>query len=281
MQRLVLQKRKNRNYTGITKYYLDNKREFLGEDGHEKLLIGLKKFIKPESGGSTVVGLDVGCCVGDYISNLEEICNEDNKKILCFEPNPVNISKLEPLIADRENIKLLKHCVSNETSNASLFNWKNSKSNDSGNGVAGLRSGGEKICDVLVKKLDDVLDEEFKDKDILIKFAKIDTEGNDTNVIKGFKKYLSKTKYLIFECSNCLDDIRGPGIKNPMKEIVDLLSEYGFNTYRIGTKKLFQVNDEHWNPIYEEVKFWSNCFALKKDDMIIKDLINQDFDYLF
>ena len=124
-------------------------------------------------------------------------------------------------------------------------------------------------------------DYKFRDKDILIKFAKIDTEGNDTNVIKGFKKYLSKTKYLIFECSNCLDDIRGPGIKNPMKEIVDLLSEYGFNTYRIGTKKLFQVNDEHWNPIYEEVKFWSNCFALKKDDMIIKDLINQDFDYLF
>tara|TARA_B000000477_G_scaffold116606_1_gene114579 strand:- start:167 stop:292 length:126 start_codon:yes stop_codon:yes gene_type:complete len=41
----------------------------------------------------------------------------------------------------------------------------------------------------------------------MIKFIKIDTEGNDTNVIKGLEKYLPKTKYIIFECSDCLDDI--------------------------------------------------------------------------
>ena len=33
---------------------------------------------------------------------------------------------------------------------------------------------------------------------------------------------------------------RGPGIKNPMKDIVDFLSKNGFDTYRIGTKKLFK-----------------------------------------
>jgi len=126
-----------------------------------------------------------------------------------------------------------------------------------------------------------VLDNEFNNENIIIKFIKIDTEGNDSNVIKGFEKYLSKTKYIIFECSDCLDDIRGPGIKNPMKDIVDFLSKNGFDTYRIGTKKLFKVNDEYWNQIYDDIKFWSNCFALKKDDDLIHELINQNFDYNF
>ena len=75
----------------------------------------------------------------------------------------------------------------------------------------------------------------------------------------GLIKKLFKTKYIIFECSDCLDDIRGPGIKNPMKDIVDFLSKNGFDTYRIGTKKLFKVNDEYWNQVYDNFKFWSNC----------------------
>jgi len=47
---------------------------------------------------------------------------------------------------------------------------------------------------------------------------------------------LKKTEYIIFECGDCLDDHRGPGIKNPMKDIVDFLSKNNFDTYRIGTK---------------------------------------------
>jgi hypothetical protein len=70
-----------------------------------------------------------------------------------------------------------------------------------------------------------------------------------------------------------INDHRGPGIPNPMKDIVDYLSEHGFDTYRIGTKKLLKVNDEHWHDTYENVKFWSNCFALKKTDQMIHKLI--------
>ena len=261
-------------------YYLHNREEFMGENGHEKLLIGLKKYVKPIV-NSKIVSLDVGSCIGDYIGNLKDICPEQNMQILCFEPNPVNIATLEPKILNDKNVKLFKHCISNETTTASFYNWKDNNSNNVGNGIAGLRSGGYKICDTLVKKLDDVLDNEFGDEDITIKFVKIDTEGNDSNVIKGMQKYLSKTKYIIFECSDCLDDIRGPGIKNPMKDIVDFLSINGFDTYRIGTKKLFKVNDEYWNQVYDDVKFWSNCFSLKKGDTLINDLIDQNFDYKF
>ena len=188
---------------------------------------------------------------------------------------------MEPKINKDNNLKLFTHCISNENTTTSFYNWKDCNNNKAGNGIAGLRSGGKKICDVDVKKLDDVLDNEFNNENIIIKFIKIDTEGNDTNVIKGFEKYLPKTKYIIFECSDCLDDIRGPGIKNPMKDIVDFLSKNGFDTYRIGTKKLFKVNDEYWNQVYDDLKFWSNCFSLKKDDNLIHKLINENFDYTY
>ena len=29
------------------------------------------------------------------------------------------------------------------------------------------------------------------------------------------------------------------------------------------------MNDEYWNQIYDDLKFWSNCFALKKNDDLI------------
>jgi FkbM family methyltransferase len=270
------------NVSTLAVYYVNNKNEFMGENGHEKLLVGLKKYITPiNDTNDIIVGIDVGCCVGDYIGNIKNICSEKNTKILCFEPNPVNILTLEPKIKIDRQLKLFKHCISNETTRTSFYNWKDSNVNITGNGIAGLRSGGEKICDVDVKRLDDVLDDEFKNDNITIKFIKIDTEGNDSNVIKGLEKYLPKTKYIIFECSDCLDDIRGPGIKNPMKDIVDFLSMNGFDTYRIGTRKLFKVNDEYWHQIYDDVKFWSNCFSLRKDDSLIDKLIDKNFDYTY
>jgi FkbM family methyltransferase len=270
------------NTVELANYYFRNKDEFFGENGHEKLLVGLNKYVTTiNDDNCKIVGIDVGCCVGDYIQNINNICMEENKQILCFEPNPVNIVALEPKINQDKKIKLFKHCVSNETTTASFYNWKDNYTNNTGNGIAGLRSGGAKICEIDVKKLDDVLDAEFNNENIIIKFIKIDTEGNDSNVIKGFEKYLPNTKYIIFECSDCLDDIRGPGIKNPMKDIVDFLSKNGFDTYRIGTKKLFKVNDEYWHQVYDDLKFWSNCFALKKDDNLIHKLVNKNFDYIY
>ena len=270
------------NRLELVDYYINNKDEFMGENGHNKLLVGLKKYITNiDDNTNKIVGIDVGSCVGDYMHHMNDICKEQNKKILCFEPNPVNILALEPKINEDTNFKLFKHCISNETTITSFYNYKDNYYNNTGNGIAGLRSGGNKICDVDVKKLDDVLDNEFMNENIIIKFIKIDTEGNDGNVLKGFKKYLPKTKYIIFECSDCLDDIRGPGIKNPMKDIVDFLSQNDFDTYRIGTNKLFKVNDSYWHQVYDDIKFWSNCFSLKKNDNLIDKLINENFDYTY
>lgn len=262
-------------------YYKEHRQEFVGTAGHQKLLEGLKQFVQPMDTSARIVGLDVGCCIGKYIPNIRSICSEPTATILCFEPNPVNLAKLETEVPWDSQLKLLKHCISKEEGMASFFNWKDKTKNVAGNGAAGLRSGGEKLCEVEVKRLDTVLQEQFPNQEICIKFMKVDTEGNDTNVIKSLGNYIQTTQYIIFECSDCLDDIRGPGIQNPMKDIVEYLSKNGFDTYRIGSKKCIKVNDGFWNDTYEENKFWSDCFAIKKTDPLIHKLINENFDYLY
>jgi len=176
-------------------YYLSNQNEFLGEEGNEKLTRLIKPLIK-EINNDLVVGIDVGSCIGDYAFHISDICFEDSRKILLFEPNPVNIQVLEKRIKDIRNAKLLKHCISDEEGRASIYNWKDSPENQAGNGVAGLRSGGQKICDVDVLRLDQVLEKEIKADDFVIKFLKVDTEGNDTKIIKSLGKYLQKTNYI-------------------------------------------------------------------------------------
>ena len=258
------------NSIELGNYYLQHRDEFYGEAAHEKLLSVIKQNTEVLSDDVQIVGIDAGACVGNYIHHIKDICTEKDAKILCFEPNPMNIIKLSSAIKYDDSIKLFTHCLSNETGTVGFYNWRDLTENNTGNEVACLRGGGEKICNTNIRRLDDVLDEEFVNKNIVIKFIKIDTEGNDGNVLKGMQRYLSKTKYIIFECSDCLDDIRGPGIPNPMKDIVDFLSANGFDTYRIGTRKLIQVNDEYWNQIYEDVKYWSNCFAVHRNENIEK-----------
>ena len=263
----------------LKKYYLNNINEFKGEDGHIKLLSILKKTIYPINTNKKIIGIDVGSCVGNYIHNIKNICTEIHSEIICVEPNPINMKTIKEKFSKDLNLSFYECCVSNVNTITNFYNhsWKNT--NVSGNTLGGLRSCGDKICEIDVKRLDTILDEKFNREEFIIKFIKIDTEGNDSNVIKGLEKYLDKVKYIIFECSDCLDDNRGPGIEYPMKDIVNFLSKNGFDTYRIGTKKLFKVNDEYWHDTYDEVKFWSNCFSLKKEDLIINEIIDENFNY--
>ena len=131
------------NNSDLATYYLNNSFEFYNEHGHEKLLVGIKKFISnTEDDKVKTIGIDVGCCIGNYIEHLNDICSEKNKKILCFEPNPVNILELEKKIKEDDKLKLFKYCVSNENTTSSLYNWKDMTTNEKGNQIAGLRCGG-------------------------------------------------------------------------------------------------------------------------------------------
>jgi hypothetical protein len=92
-------------------YYLSNKTEFCGENGHTVLVNIIKNKI-PHTNNSNVIGIDIGACIGNYIKNIRDICTEDNSIILAFEPNPLNLPLLENNIKDYHNVVLHKCCVS-------------------------------------------------------------------------------------------------------------------------------------------------------------------------
>ena len=51
-------------------------------------------------------------------------------------------------------------------------------------------------------------------------------------------------------------------------------------------EKMVFIDIDKWKTLfdwefYDDLKFWSNCFALKKDDSIIDKLIDKNFNYLY
>ena len=269
----------------LADYYLHSWKSFYAEEGHQKLLAGLKQFIRitsEEHDQPNILAIDVGANTGRYLRHhLRKLCKNEKTQFLAFEPNPVNFPDLERNAAMMDNCKvqLYRCCLSDVDGVARFYNSAGRETNQAGNVVGGLNAGGAVICETEVHRLDTILDE--IEGDFLIKFLKIDAEGADTRIIKGLGKYLDKTKYIIFEAAESLDDYRGPGIENPLRDIVDHLDGYGFDIYRMGSEKLIPINGKFWNEVYEKKKFWSNCFALRKDDALINQLIDKQYNYVF
>ncbi len=257
-------------------YYIMNRSEFGGEDGHHRLVQELQKYI-PTLHKKTL-GLDVGANIGNELFTLDQLCNEDGRKLIAFEPNPLNLSLLEAKSKTLPNVEIQPVAISDKEGKMPFYTFKNHE-NEPGYTWGGLRAGGNKIADVVVRTLDSIL-KDYPDEEWDIKYVKIDTEGNDTLVIRGLQKNLHRTRYILFEASDCLKDKRGPGEKNPLGSCVELLDKEGFDVYRIGTKRILKLNGSLWHPAYDNLLMWSNCFALKKSDKILNNFINKEGYYL-
>jgi FkbM family methyltransferase len=257
-------------------YYIMNRSEFGGEDGHHKLVAELQRYI-PTLHKKTL-GLDVGANVGNELGVLDTLCKEQGRKLIAFEPNPLNIPLLKESITKFQDVEIQPIAVSDKEGVLPFFTFQNHE-NEPGYTWGGLRAGGKQIGNVVVRPLDDIL-RDYPSEEWDVKYVKIDTEGNDTLVIRGLQKNLYRTHYILFEASDCLKDRRGPGEKNPLETCVNLLDEEGFDVYRLGTKRLLKLNGELWHPAYDNLLMWSNCFALKKQDRILSNFLNEDGYYL-
>lgn len=252
-------------------YYIMNRSEFGGEDGHHKLVEHLQKYI-PALHKKTL-GLDVGANVGDELTTLDTLFTEEGRKLIAFEPNPLNIPLLKEKANTLQNVEIQPIAVSDKEGLLPFFTYGNHE-NEAGYSLGGLRAGGKKIGYVVVRPLDDVL-KDYPEEEWDIKYVKIDTEGNDTLVIRGLQKNLHRTHYILFEASDCLKDKRGPGEKNPLGSCVDMLDKAGFHVYRLGTKRCLRINGALWHPAYDNLLMWSNCFALKKGDKTLKNFLDE------
>lgn len=253
-------------------YYIMNRNEFGGEGGHLRLNEELQKYI-PKLHKKTL-GLDVGANVGNELDVLHKLCNEEGRKLIAFEPNPLNLPLLREKSQTLPNVEIQPVAISDKEGTSAFFCF-DTHENKPGYSAGGLRAGGKKIDDVIVRTLDSIL-KDYPDEEWDIKYIKIDTEGNDTLVIKGLQKNLYRVQYILFEASDCLKDKRGPGEKNPLGSCVELLDKEGFDVYRIGINRILKLNGNLWHEAYDNLLMWSNCFALKKTDTILSNFINEE-----
>jgi FkbM family methyltransferase len=258
-------------------YFITNKYTFAGEEGHKQLLNSIIPLInKNISNNNEVLNvfIDVGSCIGEYTNNLLKMAEKiDNYIIYSFEPNLINFNILSKNISNKIIYKNL--ALSNKKYKGFLYNFEGHL-NFEGNQISHINNNNNInktiIQDIQVDTLENILKNEII-TEYRIKFLKIDTEGNDTNVIKGLNNLINKVDYIIFECSDCLDDSRGPDIEKPFEDIIKYLDKHNFISFYISQNGLLPIYGSFFSSIYENNKQWSNVLSIN-NSIINEELLN-------
>jgi FkbM family methyltransferase len=172
--------------------------------------------------GMTV--LDIGAHKGTYSVLFASLMN-DKGKVLAFEPDPANYNWIWKNIQanDFKSIEVYPFALADNEGNATFY---------PADGMGSLfphftsKALGKAPMDVKIRRLDNFLQEKnIRDVDVI----KMDVEGADLLVLRGAENTLRTTNLRLF-----MDvDVH---TNSERRELFELLSDCGFEIYRIGKK---------------------------------------------
>ena len=210
----------------------------------------IKDLIEPETDS-----IDIGVYRGVHSYEMSKY----SKIIHSFEPNPViykDLKKTLPLIID--NLKLYNYALSDKNITKNLRipirNLKANKLNyeefyEMGKATIHEENKFENYENFKVecKILDD-----FKFNNS-ISFIKIDVEGHEISVLNGAKIIIKKFK------PNLLIEIEERHSKRNVKDTINFICSFGYNSYVFKENKLINTNlvinlNDHNNFIFKEIK---------------------------
>tara|TARA_X000000950_G_scaffold157652_1_gene193332 strand:- start:4056 stop:4838 length:783 start_codon:yes stop_codon:yes gene_type:complete len=172
---------------------------FYKNQEQEEILF-IKKIIK---NGDNII--DIGANLGFYSLLFASL--SPNGKVFSFEPSTKNYKKLleNKELNQKYNILTYKIGISNKKGYQKLFLTSKQNLNEGGNFISSSELKNnlfpEDFEDIKIEILDEIMD-----KNINFKLAKIDTEGNELNVLNGMKYILKNNlKYLLIETSSNFD----------------------------------------------------------------------------
>jgi FkbM family methyltransferase len=140
--------------------------------------------------GQSGVFFDVGSNIGSYTLVASEVATAN---VFAFEPGRTAFSALKKNIElnNRSNVKLLNFAVSDQESVLMLTNGQEISTNK----VVNQPKISHKIVHVKSKTLDQVC----REYDVQPNIVKIDVEGHDLKVLKGFREFIKDTDVLLIE----------------------------------------------------------------------------------
>jgi FkbM family methyltransferase len=133
--------------------------------------------------------LDVGAHGGLY-TIIAGMKVKETGKVLCFEPNPLNLIflRLNIKLNGLNNVNVIPKAVGDKSGRMRLYYPTHRTALTSANGM------GENMIEVGVTTIDEVAE-----KLDFVKVMKVDTQGYDWNVLKGASKTLRKVRFVIVQ----------------------------------------------------------------------------------
>ncbi len=183
--------------------------------------------------------IDVGGNIGEWTNEIKRL--SPNCHVSIFEPSSTNVEKLKDRFRFDTNIRIVPKALGRINAEGQLW------SDAPGSGLASLtkRKLGHfgisfDTCErVTVMRFDDYWNKEMKRSPIDI--AKLDVEGHELDVLKGFGDALKITRVIQFEFGGCNIDTR-----TFFQDYFYFFKEQGFSVYRIAHNGAISI------PVYRE-----------------------------
>lgn len=186
------------------------------------------------------VFLDIGANKGLYTQELLK----KNSSLEChlFEPSELNIKHLKKAFSLKEKVLINQFALSDRNSKGKLY------FHNEGEGTASITKRRLDHFDITINKDEDILlqrfDEYWKEEKGIIDYVKVDVEGHELDVLKGFGKFISLTKLIQFEFGGTCIDAR-----IYFQDFWYFFLENNFEIYRISPRgpvliKTYSENDE-------------------------------------
>lgn len=174
--------------------------------------------------------LDIGANKGEYTDIL--IKEFPNSKVYVFEPQKKLFKFLKKKYLKNNSIKLFNVAISHEKKIKKLNVRFAGDAEGSLYKRKFVKNKSTKTEIVKCEKLDKILD-----KNQIIDFAKIDTEGNEMNVLKGIGKLIYNFKIIQIEFGGTWIDSRFF-----YRDLYEFFLDKNFSLYRISPNKLIKID---------------------------------------
>jgi FkbM family methyltransferase len=198
---------------------------------------------------------DVGANIGNYSAMLVE--KGATASIYAFEPHPATFLQLKKT-AEKNNFHAVEMGLSESPMKAKIYD---SADSDGSEHASIFKNVIEKIHEYKVKETDielTTIDTFVKENNIShISFLKIDTEGNELNVLKGAAGSIAANLIDIVQIEfNEMNIVS----KTFLSDIVGLLP--GFDFYRLLPNSIYPLGK--YRPLFYEIFAFQNIVAVRK-----------------